>query len=249
MGGVKIARYCLSAARHPALRLALAAALRAPRLQRRRLVHEEHDGDQRDPGEDRAEVEDRVEAARPAAAERVERRREGGSDDQPAELRRGQEPVGLAPVVLGGDVGHERLGRRAEGRRPDALEQAEQDEPVGVGGGREEQQRHRVHDGSADHHRLAPDDVAQPAQRRREEQRAHVEHRRDDRPERHRGVRLLLEEEREVRDDGAEARPHHELGRADHAELHPARTRRALGWCRLCDWCGGHGFLASSPGS
>ena len=68
--------------------------------------------------------------------------------------------------------------------------------------------------------------LSQP-ERRREEQRAHVEHRRDDADHAHRAVRLLLQEERQVRDDGAEARPDHELGRADHAELHPARARRA----------------------
>jgi hypothetical protein len=166
------------------------------------------------------------------------------SADQPAELRRGQEAVGLAAVLLRGDIGDEGLCGRPERRRADALEQPEEHEPVRVRRRREQQERDRVEGGADDHHGLAPDGVAEPAEGRREEQRAQIEHRGDHPDHEHRAVRLLLQEDRQIGDDGAEADPGDEAAGRHHAELEPARARRGGGRGHLCVVQGGHDSFA-----
>ncbi len=200
------------------------AALRASFPHHGRLLHERQQREEGDEREHRSHVEDQVEAALALAAQVVQRGRDGWPDDQSSELRRGEEPVGFAAVRLPADVGDERLSCRSERRSPHAFQQPEKNEPVGVGRAREQQERHRVHGSAEHHHGLASDDIAQPTQGRREQQRPQVVHRGDDPDEPHGAVGLLLQEDGEVRQDGAEAQPCGEVGDRDHAQLKPARA-------------------------
>ncbi len=93
----------------------------------------------------------------------------------------------------------------------------------------EEQRGHRVEPHPGDDHRLAPDGVAQPPQRRREHEGAHVvgggHH--ADQPDR--SVSLLLQEHRQIRQYGPESRPDDEAGRADDPQLEPLGPFEASG--------------------
>ena len=189
------------------------------------------DDQQRDRGQKRQsapEQEDRVERPGPVtAAEGVERPCQYRSRDQAPELGARHPTVCAAAVLLGAHVGDQGLRRGRDRRGADPFQEPEEDEPRRLGRGDEEQlsqceERHTGND-----HRLPSDGVAHSAEQRGEGEAPDVVGGRDDPDEPDGGVRLLLQEDGEVGQDGAEPRPHDEAGRADDTQLEPLGPIRA----------------------